>query len=229
MITRNVLLAACLFQLVLATGSAGAADDIAILAAGDSITQGGKSFRCYREFLVPELADSHPDVRFVGPNKDNPSAHCGFGGRDASFLNSIIRKVYTKHPADIVLRHSGHNCFGENKPVPGIIAATEQMIETMHSLNPDVTVLLAQVIPAGKLPKYSYIPELNEKLRQSAERMKAKGLNVVLVNQAEGFDWRSDTVGDKVHPNEAGARKMAAKWMEALKAVLPKREAAAAK
>ena len=116
------------------------------MAVGDSITQGGKSFRCYREFLVPSLSKSAQQIRFVGPNQDSTSAHCGYGGRDARILNGVIEDVYTEHQPGIVLIHAGHNCFSKDKPVPGIIKATAQMIDTIHSLNPDVTVLLAQVI-----------------------------------------------------------------------------------
>ena len=50
--------------------------------------------------------------------------------------------------------------------------------------------------------------------------MKAKGIHVILVDQAKGFDWKLDTVKAKVHPNESGARKMAERWMEAMKPLL---------
>jgi lysophospholipase L1-like esterase len=220
------IIAVTLLQFVLAQDSLRADEETTIMAVGDSITQGGKSFRCYREFLVPLLSKSVPQVRFVGPNQDSASAHCGYGGRDARFLSIIIKDVYTKYQPDIVLIHAGHNCFSKDKPVPGIISATEQLIDTIHSLNPDVTVLLAQVIPSGKLPKYSYIPELNAELKKTAEQMKAKGMRVILVDQANGFDWMSDTVGDKVHPSESGARKMADRWMKALKPIFTERQKA---
>lgn len=86
----------------------------------------------------------------------------------------------------------------------------------MRKINPNVTILLAQVIPAGKLPKYSYIPELNKQLASLTLRLVKEGKKIVLVNHADGFDWRKDTIADKVHPNAAGAKKMAAKWMHFL-------------
>jgi lysophospholipase L1-like esterase len=36
------------------------------------------------------------------------------------------------------------------------------------------------------------------------------------VDHATGFDWKTDTTKDKVHPNAQGAEKMASKWFEAL-------------
>ena len=222
--TRHWLIAATLpFMFMLVSANLRADEEVTILAVGDSITQGGNSFRCYREFLIPMLSKGETKVRFVGPNRDQFSAHCGYGGKNTSFLSGIIGEVYSKHPADIVLLHSGHNSFSKDKPVPGITRATEQIVETIHGLNPDVTILLAQVIPSGKLPKYSYIPELNEELSKSAVRMNAKGIHVILVNLAKDFDWKLDTVEDKVHPNESGARKMAERWMSALKPVLDQR------
>jgi acetyl esterase len=222
--TRHCLLAAALsLPFAIVSASLRAEEEVKILAVGDSITQGGHSFRCYREFLVPMLPKGETSVRFVGPNRDRFSAHCGFGGKNTSFLSGIIGEVYSRYPADIVLLHSGHNSFSKDKPVPKIIAATERIVETIHERNPDAIVLLAQVIPSGKLPKYAYIPELNEELGKSAVRMNAKGIHVVLVDLAKDFDWKSDTVEDKVHPNESGARKMAQRWMSALKPVLDQR------
>ena len=195
-----------------------------ILALGDSITSGGKTFTCYRQVLLPELRKRGVAVEFIGPNKDMTSAHAGYGGHNTSALLGSTKKIYRRYPADIVLLHSGHNSFDNDKPVPGIIRDTEALIKGMHGTNPKVTVLLAQVIPAGKLPKYSYIPALNKELAALAKRLVAGGHHVVLVNQTEDFDWRTDTIADKVHPNAAGAKKMADKWLAALLPVLEKKD-----
>jgi lysophospholipase L1-like esterase len=112
-----------------------------------------------------------------------------------------------------VLLHAGHNHFADKHPVPTILGDTEAIIGTMREINPEVVVFLAQVIPSGKLPKYAYIPELNRRLAALAGRL---GDKVILVNQADGFDWKTDTKDDKVHPNEAGAKKMARQWWKAI-------------
>jgi lysophospholipase L1-like esterase len=121
--------------------------------------------------------------------------------------------------------HSGHNSFSKDKPVSGIVRDTEAIIKNVREINPNVTILLAQVIPAGKLPKYSYIPELNKELASLATRLSKRGYNVVLVNHANGFDWKTDTIKDKVHTNASGAKKMADKWMGALLALPSKSDA----
>lgn len=196
--------------------SALADEPTTILAIGDSITQGGKGFPSYRQILVPELRKRGLAFEFIGPEKDAHSRHAGYGGKNTGWLLGRSKEMYRKYPADIVMIHSGHNSFSKDQPVPGIVRDTEAMIRNFKELNPDVIVLLAQVIPAGKLPKYAYIPELNEQLEIVVGRLSKGGARVILVNQAEGFDWRKDTLADKVHPNESGAAKMAGRWMEAL-------------
>jgi hypothetical protein len=209
-----------------ATGFFGhAGESHTILALGDSITQCGKSFVCYRQFLIPELRKKGVAFEFIGPEKDYLSPHAGYGGKNTKYLLSISKDIYSKYPADIVMIHSGHNSFSKDMPVPGIVRDTESIIDTIQKINPKVTILLAQVIPAGKLPKYSYIPELNKELASLATRLTKRGYNIVLVNHADGFDWKTDTIGDKVHPNASGAKKMAAKWMDALLPLLNKNDA----
>lgn len=198
---------------------------VRIMAVGDSITAGADFFANYRYPLWEKLFAAGYVVEFVGTQKSEtrvgPLAYEGYGGKNTEYLAETVPAHFRGHPADIVLLHSGHNHTVEEQPVPGIVAATERLIGEFRAVNPAVTVLLAQVIPAGKLPKYSYLPELNAALAALAVRLDAPGQRVVLVDQAAGFDWTTDTVADKVHPNARGAEKMAAAWFAALQAVLP--------
>jgi type 1 glutamine amidotransferase/lysophospholipase L1-like esterase len=182
-----------------------------ILAFGDSITQRG-----YRHALFPKLKATGAPFTFIGPLSDATSRHAGYGGRNTAHLRSIAQRIYQQHPADIVLLHSGHNSFAKDKPVAGIVRDTEAIIALIRDINPKAVILLAQVIHAGKLPKYSYIPALNLALAESAKSLEG----VVLVDQAAGFDWRTDTEPDKVHPNATGAEKIAATWLGALLPIL---------
>ncbi len=197
-----------------------------LLCIGDSITQGGSTFTGYRQVLIPELRKRGLAFECIGPQQDATSAHAGYGGKNTAFLKGISREIYQKYPADIVLIHSGHNSFSKDRPVPGILADTEAIIRNIHAINPKARVLLAQVIPSGKLPKYDYIPELNRKLPELAARMRQAGISVTTVNLEEGFDWRKDTVEDRVHPSASGARKMADAWLKALLPLLESPQAA---
>ena len=224
-------LLALLFCLLL-TASISAADAPAggkvyrIMPVGDSITEGGKTFSTYRLPLLEKLTAAGYRVEYVGSRKSESRlgqlAHEGYGGKNAEFLATVVGKSFRDHPADIVLIHAGHNHFAEEKPVDKIVAATESMIDTFRKVNPQVVIVLAQVIPSGKLPKYSYIPELNAALAKLGGRISTTKQPVLIVNQAEGFDVEKDTIDDKVHPNARGAEKMAAKWYEALTGIMEK-------
>lgn len=198
---------------------------IRIMPVGDSITAGADFFTSYRLPLAEKLATAGYLVEFVGTRTSDspvgPLAHESYGGKNTEYLASIVPEHFAAHPADIVLLHSGHNHTVEEGPVPRIVAATERLIAGFRAANPAVTVLLAQVIPAGKLPKYAYLPELNRALADLATRLDTPSQRVVLVDHASGFDWETDTVADKVHPNARGAEKMAAVWFAALKTILP--------
>jgi acetyl esterase len=198
---------------------------VKIMAVGDSITAGADFFSSYRYSLWEKLFAAGYLVEFVGTQTSEtrvgPLAHEGYGGKNTEYLAANVPAHFREHPADVVLLHSGHNHFAEERPVHGIVAATEKLIGEFRAVNPRVMVLLAQVIPAGKLPKYSYIPDLNREIALLAARLDSPSQRVMLVDQARGFDWAVDTVSDLVHPNARGAEKMAQVWFGALKKVLP--------
>lgn len=198
-----------------------AAEPVRVMAVGDSITEGGKTFATYLVPLARRLKDAGYAVEFVGSRGEAGLRHEGYGGKTVEFLAEQVPAHFAATPAAVVLLHAGHNHFSEQRPVPGIIAATEKLISSFRRVNPRVTVLLAQVIPSGKLPKYDYIPELNVALAALASRLNSADQPVRLVNQADGFDWHTDTIDDHVHPNAAGAEKMATRWFDALRHVLP--------
>lgn len=209
---------------------------VTILPLGDSITEGGSGHRVYRYPLMEKLRAAGYRVAYVGGKTtfSDPGSplgelkHEGYAGQNVGFLRARIDAIYRANPADIVLLHAGHNQFADRGPVPGMLADTRAIIESVRTINPKATVLLAQVIPSGKLPKYSYIPDFNQGLVALAAELDEPARRVILVDQAEGFDWRTDTTGDRVHPNAQGAEKMARRWFEALERILPAPDSRAA-
>ena len=180
------------------------------MGLGDSITEGADFFTCYlyplwENYLQPGISLILSVL--VRVNVGSGRLIIVVSAVRMWSFESKIDSLYRLYPADIVLLHAGHNHFAEEKPIPGMIASYKSIINKIQAINPNVRILIAQVIPSGKLPKYSYIPELNEKIAKMVA-----GLNsgqVFLVNQAQGFNWQDYTVHDKVHPNKAGAEKMA--------------------
>jgi acetyl esterase/lipase len=203
---------------------AGCSKRITIMGLGDSITEGGEEFQSYLFPLWEHLFAAGYRIEFIGPRSSKcrigTMNHCGFSGMTAEFLDAHIDSIYRKYPADLILLHSGHNHFDTEKPVDGIIEAQQSIIRKIQVINPRVKILVAQVIESGKLPKYSYIPELNKHIASMVQNM--HNPNVVLVDQSKEFDWTKYTIKDKVHPNPEGAERMAKVWFEALKKNLPK-------
>jgi lysophospholipase L1-like esterase len=211
--------------LCLASGLAAfAAEPVRLLAVGDSITQGGKTFVTYRLPLDQKLRAAGLNYEFVGSQQsegpNGPLWHEGYGGKNAEFLAGIMPQRLKAAKPDILLLHCGHNHSTEEKPVPGILAAERAIIEAARKQNPKVVILLALVIPSGKLPKYAYLPELNQAEVLLARELSRPDSPVMLVDLFTGFDPQKDTVLDRVHPNAAGAEKMAARWFAGLKPFL---------
>ncbi len=192
-----------------------------IMPVGDSITQGGgASYATYRVALAAKLRAAGVRFEFVGsqvtPTPQGPLRHEGYGGKNAEFLAGILDAKLAAAPADILMIQAGHNHFAEEKPIPVILAATRAMVATARARNPHVVVVVAQVIPAGKLPKYAYLPELNVALAALAKELDRPGQRVLTVDLATGFDVAADTIADRVHPNDRGAEKIAQRWAEVL-------------
>ena len=151
-----------------------------IMGVGDSITEGGDYFTCYLFPLWEKLFTAGYTFDFIGPRESK----CRIG-------------LYRLYPADIVLLHAGHNHFVEEKPVDGMIAAYRSIIRKIQAINPKAYILLAQVIPSGKLPKYAYIPELNRRIAELVGELCDE--RVWSANYAtSGFSWstkRQDSIG----------------------------------
>lgn len=221
----------CIMALAAAVVSVGA-KTTTIMPLGDSITEGSNgTFEVYRYPLMAKLVAAGYDVAFVGgkttqAKADSPLGvlrHEGYSGKNVAFLNGRFAEIYRQNPADIVLLHAGHNQFADQMPVPGMLRDTRDIIGKARAINPRVIFLVAQVIPSGKLPKYSYIPEYNAGIAALAAELSTPTQPVVLVDQSDGFDWKTDTIDDRVHPNARGAEKMAARWFSALEKILPRK------
>ena len=202
-----------------------------IMPVGDSITEGASTFTIYRPGLFDKLTTAGYHFQFVGNQSSTYASpvtgttvtlkHEGYGGTNAEFAALNMASRLASNPADILLIHSGHNHdVAENGgagPIPGIVNAHRSMITTARAANPKMIILMCKVITAGKLPKYSYIPDLNIQLGALAAELSTPASPVIVVDQADGFVWETDTIpADSVHPNGSGAAKMATKFFNAL-------------
>lgn len=199
---------------------------VRILCIGDSIVEGGPRSGNWRFPLWERLLASGYFIEYLGSRttetRIGEMRHEGYGGRSVQFLAEHLEHAFPEPAPDIVLIHAGHNNDAATNPVPEMLTATERLILHARAANPHVIVLLAQVIPSLKLPKYSYIPEFNAALPVLTAGLSTADSPIHLVDQATGFDPATDTLDDRVHPNAAGRAKIIDRWFEALINILPR-------
>lgn len=201
-----------------------------ILALGDVITTGSSSAGVV-SYLFPlweKLFASGYVVEFLGPNSTSSRIgnikQAGISDQSgtAEAIDASIASTYTTYQADLVLIHAGHNHDVATSPVPAIIAAHKSIITKIRAINPNVKIVVAQVIPSGKLPKYSYISDLNTEIAKMATEYETANKPIYIANMSDGFSWQTDCLGNNnfTHPNATGAEKMSVKWVNAIKTAL---------
>jgi lysophospholipase L1-like esterase len=195
---------------------------------GDSITQADRAHASYRYWLWKELQAKGYAVDFVGshtvhhlgpaPRWDFDRDHEGhWGWRTDQILERLDGWLEEARP-DVVLVHLGHNDLFQQQGVENVIEELAEVVSRLRRANPQVTVLLAQVIPTH--PASPEIDRLAGAIGDLAARLHTPASPVTAVTLHQGFEAQRRTY-DGVHPNEAGERFMAKGWMQALEPYLP--------
>ncbi|GAB4318387.1 MAG: hypothetical protein Kow00127_10420 [Bacteroidales bacterium] len=126
----------------------------------------------------------------------------------------------TSYTPDIALIHLGTNDLfqgsGGNGSLNLTIGELETIIDILRADNPNITILLAQLIPTS-LPEHNWkIPLFNAKIPDIAVNKYDPNSPIIIVDQFTGYDPVADNQSDGVHPNESGEEKMAQKWADAI-------------
>lgn len=212
-----------------------------ILPLGDSITQ--QDDLGYRYHLWKILIDARVKFDFVGsrnipPGKDPASwpAHkdlhfdCDHEGHAGWTTADLVDgcgwepergklsewlKTYTP---DAVLLHIGTNDAFQSVPLETSVQKIGEIIDLLQAANPKVTIYLAKIIPLGGEWADDYntgVIALNGQIDGIAKMKTTAASRIVVVDHYTGYDGIEDNA-DNIHPNDAGARKMAERWAEAL-------------
>ena len=123
---------------------------------------------------------------------------------------------------DIVLLHLGTNDMLGGSGIGSTLDELTGIMEALRSANPNVVVLLAQLIPTRFDEANERIVELNQNLTTLASRLSTEASPVVLVDQFTGFD-PSTMTADGLHPNVIGEERMAQVWLQAMQPFLAAR------
>jgi lysophospholipase L1-like esterase len=229
----------CLFAVILMTlgglaphavaaPAAKEADPVRVMPLGDSITG---SPGCWRAVLWNRLQDAgYTDVDFVGTlgpqgcGQTYDGDNEGHGGElvtNTAAQNLLPARLAATRP-DIVVMHFGTNDVWSNIAPDRILAAYTKLVEQMRASNPDMKVLVAQIIPMNPSTCAECARravELNARIPAWAQATGTSRSPVTVVDQWTGFSTATDTY-DGVHPNAAGDAKIAARWYPALAALL---------
>ncbi|AEE45464.1 cellulose binding domain-containing protein [Cellulomonas fimi] len=224
-------LAALLLALAGALALAGptqAADPVRIMPLGDSIT-GNPG--CWRALLWQKLQQGgHTDVDMVGTlpaqgcgvahDGDN-EGHGGYLVTDVAAQGQLVGWLAATDP-DVVVMHFGTNDVWSARTTQQILDAYTTLVQQMRASNPQMRVLVAQIIPVAP-PTCAQCPArtaaLNAAIPAWAAGITTAQSPVVVVDQATGWVPATDT-SDGVHPDEDGIVKLADRWYPALAAVL---------
>ena len=191
------------------------ADGETILPLGDSITQANASQNSYRRALWIKLEDAGYEVDFVGsldrnypsvlpPNPDFDRDHEGHWGWRADELLSDLPGWLTSYTPDYVLLHAGTNDIFQKQSVSSTVEDLKSIIDTLRDANPNVIILIAQLIPTTPNSfNNDQINLLNAEIPNIISLKHTTQSPVILVDQNTGFDTLTDTY-DNVHPNDQG-------------------------
>jgi len=119
---------------------------------------------------------------------------------------------------DIALIHLGTNDMWWRNQTPSQAAANlELIIDALQADNPNVKILLAELIPVSSAygNVNSNILALNQLIPDIATDKTTATSKVLVVDQYTGFDTSTDTI-DGIHPNSLGEFKIAQKWFDAI-------------
>jgi lysophospholipase L1-like esterase len=222
--------AAVLLGLPLAGPAAPAqAAAVRVMPLGDSIT-GGPG--CWRALLWTKLqATGYTNVDFVGTlpgggcnvaswDGDN-EGHGGYLAINVAQQNLLAGWLSATHP-DVVMMHFGTNDIWNRKPTADIIAAFSTLVDQMRASNPNMKILVAQIIPvapSGCDTCQQATVDLNAAIPGWARSESTAASPIIVVDHWTGWVPAADTI-DGVHQSDAGNQKMSDRWYPALTAVL---------
>ena len=196
---------------------------VRILPLGDSITRGRIGHWSYRRDLEALLIGSGCSFNFVG-SESSPSSGPGepLNDRDneghSSLRTDQIRaRLHNWLPGndhDWALIHAGTNDTLEGTSITAARTNLSQIIDQLRGVNPNVGILLAQIIP--NFPENEFaVTQLNDEIADLAADKTLPGSPVIAVDMYSGYDASVHNY-DGIHPNDAGESRLAQRWFNAL-------------
>lgn len=212
-----------------------ATQPVYILPLGDSITQGGKTDRpeyTYRYPLYGMLKVAGYDFDFIGslnkglqteakwPEPFDPDHEGHYGWKTAAVCDRLPEWMPKWSAApDIALIHLGTNDQKAKDYATAIVQPLREIVTLLRQKNPRVVVLVAHLNLHG-----GPALQIRPLVEQMAKEISTAQSPVVTVPMYEGWVEDPKQPGadtfDWVHPNPQGQKKMAEKWLAAMRPYL---------
>jgi hypothetical protein len=205
---------------------------LTIMPIGDSITSSQRNWSTYRCYLDALLTEAGVLFDFVGslsapafgepygcPNAFDEDHEGWWGLRVDQVIGRVTPSVENLQP-DVALIHLGTNDIDQGQGPESTAAELESLITGLQAVSPDITILVAQIIPCDPGPVAAAgtdcsedLPALNNLIAGFAD-LSTDESRVVVVDMYTGFTL--DDLQDGRHPNDTGNQIMARRWMAAL-------------
>ena len=239
----------------LAIASASATDPIRIEPLGDSITVGDTDNPTwnvpfgfgYRSGLYTRLTNANYPFQYVGASQEpwngafgvpkyvsapdlrtvNQDFHRGYGGVDATYLNSNIASWLNADTPDVILLMIGINSIGQGSSGNPTTAETNlnTLVQNIVNLDPKAHLIVAQITPYATYT--DSIVEYNSYIENTlVPHYAALGKNVTTVDQYSNFgsgtSVNSSLYSNGInHPNATGYDMMAQTWYNGIQSLGP--------
>lgn len=224
---RHVIPAANLFV------QPAANQQLKLITLGDSVTEGEVGHASYRFWLDRKLTAAGYDVDFLGTRSGNHNGHAPNADPKYTWFDDDHQSRWGAHldelqasmhewassAIDVALIHVGHNDIRSGQSPQSLIDDLGVFIDSLRQYNPSIKIALAKPI---KNTSKGFIAEMDQYRALIPGLAAAKTTAqspVVVVDQYAGFDPVTDTY-DTTHPNEAGEKKIAAKFKSAVRSLV---------
>jgi lysophospholipase L1-like esterase len=213
-----------------------------IMIVGDSISAGPG---CYKKYLLQQLTThGYTDFSFVGEYTDDCGSTVRHSAVSCTTSGNYTQETFTvpncfpdqqfpgmstlvaTHDPDLILIQLGVNdVWSGNAAIQPILDNYTELVEQARAQNPNVVIVVAQI------HKIITNDCANDASTANAERLVeavpgwAEGITTAEAPVFVADLWTNSDpteADDCVHPNTAGALRMAENWYEALKDILPK-------
>lgn len=174
-------------------------------------------------------ASNGPDTVNGQPFPKNHEGHGGFTiqdnpGRNTEGIFDFAEPSIKAYNPDIVLLMVGTNDINGNIDANTAPNRLGQLLDKIHDVDPDVLVVLAQIVPTQTDGTNQAIRNYNAALPALVSERTAQGHHITLIDMFGSFtsnaNYKQAWMGDNLHPNEAGYAKMAEVWYTAIEAEL---------